>query len=62
MDEKVVYVDVGKLTYGQAIEKIAEWWELIRSDGVNIAAEVQKARERLRAEQETETETDDKIM
>ena len=48
MDKKVVFINATELSYAEAIEVIAQWWELIRSDGINVASEVQKARQAYR--------------
>ena len=36
-----------ELSYGEAFEIIAEWWEAIRQDGINVAAEVQRCRNKI---------------
>jgi len=48
MDKKVVFIDTTELSYAEAIKVIAKWWELIKSDGINVASEVQKARQTYR--------------
>ena len=37
-----------ELSYSEAISVMAEWWEYIRSDGINVAAEIQMARSRIK--------------
>jgi hypothetical protein len=37
-----------ELNYSEAFKVMAEWWEAIRKDGVNVAAEVQRERSKIR--------------
>ena len=37
-----------ELSYNEAIEAMAIWWEEMARDGVNVAAEIQKARAKAR--------------
>jgi hypothetical protein len=37
-----------ELNYSEAYKVIAEWWEGMRRDGVNVAAEVQRERSKIR--------------
>lgn len=47
-DKKVVYFNTSELSYEEALQLIAEWWERIRDDGINVAAEIQRRRTELR--------------
>jgi hypothetical protein len=46
-DKKIVMFRDQEISYQEAIKTIAEWWEAIKADGINIAAEVQQARRRI---------------
>ena len=37
-----------ELSYNEAIETMAIWWEEMARDGVNVASEIQKARSKVR--------------
>lgn len=37
-----------ELSYNEAIEVMAIWWEEMARDGVNVASEIQKARAKVR--------------
>lgn len=36
-----------ELSYGEAFKVMAEWWEAIKGDGVNVAAELQRERAKI---------------
>ena len=43
-ERKVFYINAGEISHQEAIKIIAEWWEKLREEGINVAAMVQKAR------------------
>jgi hypothetical protein len=46
-EKRTVRFEAVEITYDKALQLMAEWWEVIRSEGINVAAEVQRRRSEL---------------
>jgi len=48
---RIIKYKVDELSYDEAVRIIAEWWELMKKDGVNVAAKVQEERAKWRSKE-----------